>query len=148
MRDWRLVNLSYWEKLQTLGLLSQERRRERATIIFIRKISQGLVDGYDVAFTERSNRTGRKAIPRSVSNSAPSHVKRAKAASLAIKGAQLFNCLPASLRNSDHRDIEMFKNHLDHYLCNIPDEPTTSGLGRAAATNSLLHQVPQYEANI
>ena len=51
-------------------------------------------------------------------------MKNARAGSLAVKGAQLFNLLPESLRNSEHGDILMFKNHLDIFLENIPDEPT------------------------
>ena len=37
--------LVYWERLGKLGMFSQERRRERYQIIFIWKISQGLVQG-------------------------------------------------------------------------------------------------------
>ena len=144
VQDRRLENCNYWEKLGVLKLLSQERRRERYEIIFIWKITQGLVEGYDMSFTDKSCRTGRKAIPAHVLSSAPASVRRAKSASLSVKGAQLFNLMPASLRNSDHADVPMFKNHLDH----IPDQPTSPGLGRAAATNSLLHQVPMYEASI
>ena len=59
-----------------------------------------------------------------------------------MKGVHLFNMMPTQLRNSDHGDIDMFKNHLDIFLGNIPDQPTTSGLTRGAQTNSLLHQVP------
>ena len=66
-------------------------------------------------------------------------VRQARAGSLAVKGAQLFNAMPASVRNSDHGDVLMFKNHLDIYLQNIPDQPTVSGLVRGAQTNSLLH---------
>ena len=40
-----LGNMNYWEKLNYLRLYSQERRRERYQIIFIWKISQGLVSG-------------------------------------------------------------------------------------------------------
>ena len=60
-------------------------------------------------------------------------VRRARAGSLAVKGAQLFNLLPDQLRNSD--------------LANIPDEPTVSGLVRRADTNSLLNQIPIYESS-
>ena len=31
--------------------------------------------------------------------------------------------------------------HLDIFLAMVPDQPTSSGLARAAATNSLLDQV-------
>ena len=73
---------------------------------------------------------------------APSTVRAAKENSLRVKGCQLFNLLPPVLRNADHGDILMFKNNLDHYLSSVPDQPTISGLSRAAKTNSLLHQIP------
>ena len=142
IRERGLVGLHYWQKLQYLRLYSQERRRERYQMIFIWKLSQGLVSGYSIPFTTNS-RTGRWAVPAELSRQAvPSTVKRAKENSLRVKGAQLFNLLPAVLRNADHGDIAMWKNNLDHYLNLVPDEPTTSGLVRAAQSNSLLHQVP------
>ena len=48
-------------------------------------------------------------------------VRRARAATLAVKGVKLFNSMPAQLRNSEHGDVLMFKNHLDIYLQGIPD---------------------------
>ena len=56
-----LDGLDYWERLRALRQYSQERRRERYQIIFIWKISQGLVSGYHFPFT--NNRTGRWAVP-------------------------------------------------------------------------------------
>ena len=53
--------------------------------------------------------------------------------------------MPTQLRNSDHGDVEMFKNHLGIYLSNILDQPTVAGLSRGAQSNSLLNQVPLYE---
>ena len=135
-----LQGLSYWQKLQSLRLYSQERRRERYTMIFIWKVSQGLVSGYNLQFTSRSSRTGRKVIPAQVLLSASPAVRNARAASLAVKGAQLLNFLPIQLRNSEHGDILMFKNMAD-----IPDEPTVAGLVRRAQTNSLLHQILMFE---
>ena len=137
--DTRLQGLSYWDKLATLRLFSQERRSERYMIIFVWKISQGFVSGY--------NRTGRKAILPHTAQSATATVKQARAGTLAVRGAKLFNAMPTSLRNSDHGDVLMFKNHLDIYLQNIPDQPTVAGLTRAAQSNSLIHQVPLYETS-
>jgi hypothetical protein len=104
-----------------LRLYSQDRRRERYLIIYIWKISQGLVEGYDIPFTPLDTRTGRKAVP-------------AKGSSCSTQ-----------LRNSDHGDVDMFKNHLGIYLSNILDQPTVAALSRGAQSNSLLHQVPLYE---
>ena len=138
-----LQHLSYWDKLQRLQIYSQERRRERYQVIFIWKICQGLVSGYEIPFTERNSRTGRLAIPAQVSRQGvPASVRNAKENSLRVRGARLFNLLPSVLRNANHGDVLMFKNNLDHYLGDIPDQPTTRGLGRAAETNSLIHQVP------
>ena len=144
MKMWgkSLNGLNYWGKLQHLRLYSQERRRERYQIIFIWKISQGLVSGYHIPFNQNS-RTGRWAVPAQLPRQGvPSTVKVAKESSLRVKGCQLFNLLPPVLRNANHGDTIMFKNNLDHYLSCVPDQPTTQGLARAAQTNSLLHQVP------
>ena len=142
----RLQGLCYWDKLGTLRLYSQERRRERYMIIFVWKISQEMVSGYTLPFTSSADRTGRKTIPTAVPQNAPAVVRQARAGTLAVRGAQLFNAMPASLRNSDHGDIPMFKNHLDIYLQNVPDQPTSAGSVRGALTNSLLHQLPLYES--
>ena len=116
-------------------------------MIFVWKLSQGLVRGYSMSFSSMSCRLGRQAQPALVVKSAPSSVKQAREASLAVKGAKLFNLFPAQLRNSEHGDILMFKNHLDIFLAEIPDQPTTAGLVRGPETNSLLQQIPQYSLN-
>ena len=45
VKDQSLCGANYWEKLSTLGISSQERRRERQQIIFLWKLSQDLIDG-------------------------------------------------------------------------------------------------------
>ena len=110
-----LSGLNYWEKLQELRLFSQERRRERYQIIFIWKLSQGLVSGYKIPFSYNC-RTGRWAVPAPLArHGIPGPVKTAKEGSLRVRGCQLFNLLPSCLRNSNHGDTLMFKNNLDHY---------------------------------
>ena len=145
--DGRLSGLDYWQKLKLLRVYSQERRRERYVIIFLWKLTQGLVTGYDISFSPLDSRTGRKAVPATVPRS-PACLKNAREGSLAVKGVALFNSLPISLRNSEHGDTAMFKNHLDNYLANIPDQPTVAGLVRGAQSNSLLHQIPMYERSL
>ena len=78
----------------------------------------------------------------------PASLKNAREGSLSVKGVALFNTLPVSLRNSNHGDTAMFKNHLDIFLANIPDQPTVAGLVRGAQSNSLLHQIPMYERTL
>ena len=93
--DNRIQNLNYWEKLRSLRLYSQERRRERYMIIFVWKISQQMVSGYSIPFTSSDSRTGRKAVPAPVPQSARAAVRQARAGTLAVSGAQLFNTMPA-----------------------------------------------------
>ena len=144
IKDRRLHGLNYWEQLKALKVYSQERRRERYQVIFLWKISQGLVSGYDVNFASSGMRRGRTIIPNKVDRSSPSVVRNARENSLGVRGARIFNLLPDSIRTMNTEHIDLFKNHLDVFLENIPDEPTVTGLGRAADTNSLLHQLPLY----
>ena len=141
IKDESLIGANYWQKLTRLGIYSQERRRERQQICFVWKVSQGLVDGYDIDFSH-SDRRGRYAVPRKVKLTAAAVVRKAREGSLGVHAVRLFNLLPPHLRNEDSRDFDLFKNHLDIFLSTVPDEPTTPGLTRQAATNSLIDQIP------
>ena len=141
IKDPSLDGKNYWEKLSLLGVTSQERRREKQQICFIWKLSQGLVDGYSVSWTFNERR-GRLAVPKPIKNTAPAKVRNARESSLAVHGVKLFNLLPASLRNEDSGDVALFMNHLDIYLSEVPDQPTVTGMGRAAKSNSLVDQIP------
>ena len=130
----------YMDRLASLNMYSQERRRERYQIIFIWKISQGLVQGYNLQFVN-SDRRGRLGLPHAVHRHAPAAVRRAREASLGVKGVKIFNLLPVWIRNIDGVTVDNFKAELDQFLCGIPDEPTLPGRLRAATTNSLLDQL-------
>ena len=109
-------------------------------LIFIWKLCQGLVTGYSLPF-QHSERRGRHiSVPPMASNS-PSAVRKAREASLQIKGARLFNLVPKDLRNMSGVSVDMFKSGLDAWLSKIPDQPTVPGRQRAALTNSLIDQV-------
>ena len=111
------MGLNYWDKLQELHLYSQERRRERYQVIFLWKISQGMVSGYDLQFTSGiAGRRGRSIIPNTVVRAAPAVVRQARERSLGVKGVNIFNLLPEHIRymNTDH--VEYFKNHLDVFF--------------------------------
>ena len=138
--DPALEQLDYWGKLQHLRLYSQERRRERYMLCFLWKLSCGLVSGYTVKW-QWSDRRGRYAVPAPLARGAPLLVQRARERSLQVRGARLFNLLPVSLRN-EAGGFDLFKNHLDIFLSSVPDQPTMPGLARAAASNSLLDQLP------
>ena len=140
-----MSGLNHWDRLQKLNLYSQERRRERYMVIFMWKISEGLVKGYNINFTE-SARRGRMAVVKPHISTAPAAVKRAREASLGVKGCRIFNLLPDSIRNIRGGTVDSFKRSLDSFLSSVPDQPTIGGLTRAAETNSLLHQVPMQAA--
>ena len=139
-----MEGLDYWERLKALQMYSQERRRERYLIIYIWKLAMGLVKGYKIEFSH-SPRRGWSAIPKTIVQETPSSVRKAREGSLAVKGAALFNICPRGLRDmaSDHQD--RFKQNLDSWLSEIPDQPTIPGCQRAAISNSLLHQVPMMQ---
>ena len=144
IKDPKLTVMDYWQKLKELRLYSQERRRERYQVIFLWKISQGLVSGFDVNFTSGGNRRGRTIVPNTVVRSAPTIVRKAREQTLGVRGANIFNLLPDDLRCMNTEHVDTFKNHLDVFLSSIPDQPTMTGLGRAADSNSLLHQLPLF----
>ena len=54
----------------------------------------------------------------------------------------MFNLLPASIQNIDSDNVNVFKKSLDSFLSQVPDQPNIAGYGRAAETNSQLHQLP------
>ena len=83
-------------------------------------------------------------IPKTVVRAAPAVIRKAREGSLGVRGAQIFNLLPENLRSINTGHVDLFKNHLDIFLESIPDQPTMTGLGRAADSNSLLHQLPLY----
>ena len=136
-----MEGLDYWERLQSLHLYSQERRRERYRIIFLWKVAQGLVQGYKATFINLPRR-GRLMQVSPLCNKAAASVKKAKESSLQVRGAQLFNTLPRALRDISVGSPEQFKAQLDQWLSTIPDQPTIPGRPRAASSNSLLDQVP------
>ena len=103
-----------------------------------------MVLGYDVSFTSGMGRHGRTIIPNTVVRAAPASVRQAREKSLGVRGARMFNLLPDSIRNINTSHVDYFKNHLDVFLASIPDQPTVTGLGRAAESNSLLHQLPLF----
>ena len=49
-----------------------------------------------------------------------------------MRGAKIFNLLPAGLRDLNTEHVEVFKANLDAYLRTVPDQPTVGGRARAA----------------
>ena len=135
-----MAGMDYWQRLASLSLYSQERRRERYQIIFLWKVAQGLVQGYKATFTT-NDRRGRLMVLAPLCNQAPTAVKNARESSLQVRSAKLFNSITRDIRDTMTGTTEMFKNRLDDWLSRIPDQPTIPGRQRAASSNSLLDQV-------
>jgi hypothetical protein len=113
-------------------------------VIFLWKISQGMVSGYNIEFTSGMSRRGRTIIPKRVVRAAPFVVRNAREKSLGVRGANIFNLLPENLRSMNTNHVDIFKNYLDVFLSSIPDQPTVTWPGRAAESNSLLHHLPMF----
>ena len=79
-------HLDYWDRLKKLGMYSQERRRERYQLIFVWKLSQGLVSGYNLPFQTNPRRGRLVEVPAMASRS-PAPVRKARESSLQVKGA-------------------------------------------------------------
>ena len=93
-------------------MYSQERRRDRYRIIFIWKIAMGLVDGYKLEFKNEETRRGRECVVASINRNSHIAVRKARENSLSVKGAQMFNLLPAEIRNISSDKVQHFKSKL------------------------------------
>ena len=133
---------NYWETLASLNLYSTQRRRERYRIIYIWKIIEGIVPNVNSSVHCYNHiRYGRKcSVPRVKGPLATSSMKEG---SLTIHGPKLFNVLPKSIRNITGVDVVDFKDKLDCFLKQIPDEPQIVGYTaiRRADSNSNIDMV-------
>ena len=139
-------HLDYWAQLKKLRLYSLERRRERYIMIYIWRILENQVPDITsgkIFSINEGGRLGRKSSFPPISNNAPSEIKKIRYASLSMKGPQLFNILPADIRNLNSCSVEVFKRALDRFLTNVPDEPLIPGYTamRRADSNSLLDMI-------
>ena len=120
---WEAKGLNYWDRLQKLGLYSQQRRRERYRIIYTWTILEGLVPNLSPPdskiVVKLSPRVGRMCCQRIIPSQASGRVRTLLAASLTYKGPQLLNSLPRQVRNMTNYDAKYFKNQLDKFLSEV-----------------------------
>ena len=132
--------MNYWERLKHLKMNSEQRRMERYKIIYVWKVLEKLVPDANLMLANfESDRVGRKCkVP-------PLKLKERKKReeSFQVAGPMLFNCLPKEIRNLTKIGVEDFKEHLDHFLSSLPDEPKIGGAMplNAEKSNSIIHQV-------
>ena len=137
-------HLSYWEQLESLGLYSLQRRRERYLAIYVWQILEGNVPNISEGPSGISafwhNRRGRTCKVPNVLPTATVRIQNIRRGSFAIRGPMIFNCLPIHLRNLTGVSVVEFKAALDRHLRSTPDEPLIPGytMYRTAETNSIL----------
>ena len=139
-------HLDYWTQLKKLHLYSLERRRERYIMIYIWRILEHQVPDLTLGKIHSINeggRLGRKCSSPPINNNASSDIKKIRYASLSVRGPQLFNAIPAEIRNLNNCSVDIFKRALDRFLTIVPDEPLIPGYTamRRADSNSLLHMI-------
>ena len=136
--------LNYWQRLSHLKMLSQERRMERYSAIYVWKILEGIVPNCGLEFVSSERRGREVSIPELKGSQ---KVRTLRENSFQVRGARIFNSLPKSLRNLNRTSVDDFKLHLDKYLEKIPDEPslpnytpTACNLFTAKPSNSIVDQ--------
>ena len=113
--------MNYWQRLKHLKMLSQERRMERYSAIYVWKILEGIVPncGLEISHSERR---GREVSVPDLKGS--QRIQSFRENSFQVRGARIFNSLPKSLRDLQQSSVDEFKLKLDKYLENIQDEPS------------------------
>ena len=130
-----LLSENYWERLESLGLMSLQRRRERYAIIHIWKILRGYSpNDIEVQFFSSERRGVKVTIPK-IPKSASCAAKRLFDNSFAVRGGQLWNLLPKDVTEADN--LPSFKRLLGEFLDQIPDNPPVQGYSRQNS-NSLI----------
>ena len=120
-----LSDLSYWERLDKLKLMSLQRRRERYQVICVFKILNELMpNDIGITFTDHGRRGIRATVPplnRAATNKAQSMYDD----SFAVMGPRLWNCIPAETTRKTK--LSSFKSSLGSFLKQTPDTPPTPG---------------------
>jgi len=139
-------HLNYYERLRALGLYSLERRRERYMIIYTWKMIEDLVPNVGVAVRNHA-RLGRMCRVAYADNRARAVVRNVKNSFITVRGPQLYNSLPKSVRELSDVTVDVFKKHLDAFLTSLPDEPPVPGYHRRALSNSVVDQMALMRAD-
>ena len=138
-----ICTVDYWERLKTLKLYSVERRRERFIILYIYRFIIGLIKIpiFNV-FLKRSWSEESINIL---------HLLQLRRSAKAAFCTEAHNFIISFLQNSvKYRELTnraKFMLTLSNYnfTSTWTIEPTTPGLRRVAASNSLVHQIPLRE---
>ena len=128
-------DFNYWERLEKLGIMSLQRRREKLTLLLVWKIKYGGVPNViNLNFVNTNTRSGTKALVRPMPRVNGSLLTLFENC-FAVKAAKLWNKLPSNLQNTV--SLHMFKQKLDLFLNLFPDKPPVRGYYHVNS-NSLL----------
>ena len=128
--------LTYYERLQHLNLMSLQRRRERYTILHLFKILHNTApNDINITFTN-SDRRGISANVPTLSRTAKPKFQSMYDSSFVVFAPRLWNTLPKKMRQEE--SFTKFKASLTRYMLTIQDQPPIAGI---ASSNSLLHLV-------
>ena len=137
-------DLDYWKRLEAIQMYSQQRRMERYRIIYVWKILEGYAPNCGIEVAQTNERLGRKVKIPSLLRNGRQAIQTLRENSFQINGARLFNSLPKKIRNMKYNQ-EDFKEALDKYISEVPDQPRIGSLIPAATdrqsgrqSNSLL----------
>ena len=118
---------NYWMRLCSLKMYSQQRRMERYRIIYVWKILENYAPNCGIQLAQLNERLGRKCKIPSIRPNTRTAIQTLRENSFQINGARLFNCLPKHVRTIQFNQ-EDFKEALDKYLSEVPDEPRIGSL--------------------
>jgi hypothetical protein len=131
-----IKQLTYPEQLKKLKLYSLERKRERYLIIYLWKMTEGLVPACIDLKRRNRNRNGRSFKLNPLSRTTSTRVKTLRDSSFFIQSLKLFNALPRNIRDLEGCKLEKFKMELDKFLLKLPDAPLIPGYTASSLVNS------------
>ena len=122
-------DMTYHERLKSLGLYSLQKIKERYCIIYIWKIFESLAPNFSNPITcTLSGRRGRSCVI--------SHVNVGRVGTLAYnsmrwRSVRLFNSLPMNLRSISSCSVLRFKTQRDIFLRSVEDLPCLPGFNNS-----------------
>ena len=131
-----MKDLSYYDRLKRLNLMSLQRRRERYILIHTWKIINNFCPNDIGLEVNRNQRLGIKLYYPILKKSSTSAATTIYDNSFSVKAVQLWNILPRDINTAT--TLQTFKSKLGTFLKGIPDNPPTVGYS-TANNNSLIY---------
>ena len=139
-----LENLTYWDRLKKLEILSLQRRREKLIILHTWKIRNHIVpNNINLEFNENPRNLVVKAVLKPLPR-VQGKLLSSFENSFVIKSAKLWNKLPPQL--TEISNLKIFQNKLDKYLRLIPDKPPVHGIYHQTHNSILDYKIPSLES--